>query len=588
MSVRGGRAAAAGGLAAVLLAAGCATVPSGGPIVEADRVGESPDPYEGYVRMLPVGPQPGVGEEGLVKGFLKDMASFEENHAAARRFLLPQTRAEWSPDDSALVYENMDAVSLDVETSADDTAATVRMRTPEAAMIRADGQYVPVDGSEIIDVTFKLQRDDDGEWRITELPDRLLLSRADVDRVYRPLNLYYFNADSSTLVPDPVFLPVTSDEVATRLAKKLVAGPTEWLEPAVRSSFPADSTADVAFDAGRVVVSMDGENPGNQARFGMEAQLGWTLKQLPEVQEVVLRFGDDEVRIPRDEDENLQTDTDYWKAVNPSGVTGELNAYFVRDGRLWSMNGGGEDTGDQAEQVDASFGTGGPAHYAVSLNEERFAAVSADGGEVLLTESGTGDVRTVLEGGEYTALSWDGYGNLWVAEDTSKGDDPGSRLWMLRGGTEKVRVDAPALKKREVVQLRLSRDGTRAAVVTADGDPEGRLWVGRVVPDGDDGVALGGFLELASEVGAISDAAWRSGDQLAVLGQKNGAMRGYLVPLDGATDPTSVGTITSAETIAAAPERPLIAGGDDDQLWLTSDRVLWQRATEGTDPVFPG
>src|SRR5690606_13571880 len=157
-----------------------------------------------------------------------------------------------------------------------------------------------------------------------------------------------------------------------------------------------------------------------------------------------------------------------------------------------------------------------------------------------------------------------------------------------RRSSDLVRVDAPALKKREVVQLRLSRDGTRAAVVTADGDPEGRLWVGRVVPDGDDGVALGGFLELASEVGAISDAAWRSGDQLAVLGQKNGAMRGYLVPLDGATDPTSVGTITSAETIAAAPERPLIAGGDDDQLWLTSDRVLWQRATEGTDPVFPG
>ncbi len=66
---RAARTIAAGTLACVSLAA-CASVPMTGPVVPSEGGDSSGDPYGGYVRLLPAGPQPGVEPEGLIDGFL--------------------------------------------------------------------------------------------------------------------------------------------------------------------------------------------------------------------------------------------------------------------------------------------------------------------------------------------------------------------------------------------------------------------------------------------------------------------------------------------------------------------------------------
>lgn len=167
--------------------------------------------------------------------------------------------------------------------------------------------------------------------------------------------------------------------------------------------------------------------------------------------------------------------------------------------------------------------------------------------------------------------------------------EPGdSALWLLRGGDEVVRVELPELRDRSLIDFQISRDGTRAAAVT-EVDGERSLEVGRVVADGDQ-VAVGGFVPLASELEDVIDVSWRSGDQLAILGSREGGTsQAFLVSVDGGSPPASTGSaIPGMVTISGAPGQPLIAGTDDGSIWVSNDRLNWQNAVEGVAPTFPG
>ena len=76
----------------------------------------------------------------------------------------------------------------------------------------------------------------DGEWRIEDLPQGLLLSQSDVDRAFRSFSVYFFNPAFETLVPDPRMVPVIGPGLATTLVRRLVAGPSDWLQPAVENN----------------------------------------------------------------------------------------------------------------------------------------------------------------------------------------------------------------------------------------------------------------------------------------------------------------------------------------------------------------
>ena len=230
--------------------------------------------------------------------------------------------------------------------------------------------------------------------------------------MYRPLNLYYFNRDMSTLVPDPVFLPVSSavnitEQLSQRLVTMLLDGPTDWLAPAVRTSFPAGTTATVEYSSGNVTVNLDHRAAAADPRrlFGMGAQLVWTLKQLPEIQEFTLRLDGEEVELPGVEDGVLQASSQEWNSVNPAGMTGSPRAYFLRDGQLWSL-----DVDQREALVPGAAGHGRilVEEHAVSLDETRVAGIMPDDDSVRVAPiAEDGEYTTVLQGGDYTSLSWD-------------------------------------------------------------------------------------------------------------------------------------------------------------------------------------
>lgn len=612
--------AALSGMAFCLLMAGCTMVPTTGPVVPGDGGDVSADPYGGYVRLLPAGPQPGVAPEGLVNGFLKDMGSFEEDHKAARSYMLPELQEDWSPDGSVQVFQDLDTVDFDSELSPDGLTATVRIRSSLVATIDEDGKYIPNDDEGLFEVPFHLAReggDPEGEWRIQDMPEELILSQLDVERTHRPLNLYYFNPEGSALVPDPVYLPVSSEELTERLLRKLVAGPSDWLDPAVRTAFPEGTAPSLEVDSERAVIDVGGVEEPNAAEMG--AQIAWTLRQLPEIQEFSLVVNGNEVAFPETEGESEERPRpvdDFWTEVNPGVISPGTRAYYVNEGQLWSASDGESETFDDAERVPGPLGAGDIQleRFAVSVDESTVAGIPLGGEEVVtgLTDPGA-EYEQVLDDGLFTGLSWDVNGHLWVLEETDDPDEresdedareeesestvddrpappgPGdSALWLLRGGDEVVRVDAPELDDRSVVDFKISRDGSRAAVIT-EVDGERALEVGRVVVEGDQ-VTVGGFISLARDLEDVIDVSWRSADQLVILGSRDrGTSQAFLVPLDGGTPPSSTGTsVAGMVTISGAPGQPLVAGTDDGSVWISNDRLNWQNVAEGAAPTFPG
>ncbi|MFV2197497.1 LpqB family beta-propeller domain-containing protein [Nocardiopsis sp. LOL_012] len=611
------RAAAAAALSCVLLAS-CATVPVTGPVVPGDGGGSPADPYDGYVRLLPAGPQPGVGPEALVDGFLRDMGSFEENYEAARSYMLEDTGEEWTPDGTVQVFGDPGTVSLEPEVAADGLTATVRMRTRLVATIDESGRYLPSDQGTLLDVSFGLAReggDPEGEWRVRSLPEQLILSRLDVERTHRSFNLYYYNRELTTLVPDPVYLPVSNDNLAERLLRQLFEGPTAWSEPAVTTTLPEGASLTLNVDEESARVRIGGVPEIEE--FGVGAQIAWTLRQLPEIQEFTVVLNGEEIAYPRAEGESAyrpRPGSDHWSGVAPGGTDPEVGAYYMQEGQIWSTPQPTADTFDTAQPVPGPLGAGDIRleRFAVSLAEDTVAGVTAGGDSVVTSEVEAGaDAVEVLSDGVFTSLSWDVDDNLWVVEELEEGTEPeepgedggtdvvegadedvpapgGTALWMLRGGDEVVGVDLSELEDRSVIDAAVSRDGTRIAALT-ELDGRRSLEVGRVVVDGDGQVTVDAFLPLAGELADVTDFAWRSSDQLVALGSREGGTsQAFLVSVDGGTPPTGAGApVGGMETVAAAPGQPLIAGAEDGNVWI-SDRLNWQIVAEGVLPTYPG
>src|SRR5947207_1890371 len=84
-----------GAILVTLLATGCATIPSSGP------VGSAPipaPPAGGGVSgggLIVEGPQPGWNPEQVVSGFLLASASFTHHHATAREYLTANASKSW-------------------------------------------------------------------------------------------------------------------------------------------------------------------------------------------------------------------------------------------------------------------------------------------------------------------------------------------------------------------------------------------------------------------------------------------------------------------------------------------------------------
>lgn len=542
------------GALVVLVALGaCAAIPLSGDVREGDgTVSESRD-----VDVLAEGPRAGATPQQIVEGFqLAGAAGFVGEFSTAREYLTGAAASTWEPLAEVLVYD-------DPAIPASTQAGTVTATIPLTARVDADGRFTEAPRDAQRALTYELERNSAGEWRIATAPDGLVLSQSVFDKQFRATSLYFLSADGTFLVPETRWFPSQSHNLQTWVARALLAGPSPWLRDAVTTAVPegvqlqADTV--VVDDSGIATVPLDmGTTVLRGDTASLYAQLDATLRQVPGVREVKVTAG----TVPIVDTRTVQ------RGGLPDGPV-----EMIQGDRLVTL---GEDGLGGVEGVaPLPEGARSPAR-----DEEGTVRVVLDSAGTLQTvPPADAPAQVLVPGPGLVAPSVDRLGWVWTAR-------PGEGVIAVTQGQEPIAVPAEWLDGRTVVALRMARDATRLAVVSRGSDGVS-VNVSAVVRDAQGAPqTLGEPVRVGAVIEDASDVVWLDESVLGVVGTSDTSVLVHRVPVAGRTT-------TEAEV-------PGVAG-------LAGGRVVYVATTEGTlhrlvgstwaavtdvegvrDPAYPG
>lgn len=569
----------AGAVLALAVLAGCAQVPDSGP-VERGPAGTDTDQQLIY-RAIPQPPRTGMSPDEVVRGFLAASSSSSDAYVVAREYLTPAAAASWRPVSTVRIY---DATGFQTTV----TGVQVELRGVLDGTIGADGGYQPARSGEPLDVTYRMQQVD-GQWRIAALPDGLVVGRGDVDREFRSYPVYFFDPSYAVLVPDTVTVSVTSSAgLATTLVRTLLAGPTSWLAPAVRSAFPEGTSlalTTVPIDQGVAQVDLSPQvlAADDATRAALSAQLVWTLRRVPGVSGVRITVGGQPLPVPG---ASAVQPTDQWLAYDPDhSATGDPVLYFAGKAGLELTDGSGDPT-----PVPGGFGKGTPptTEPAVSPGGTKIAAVGAIDRRELWVQDVNGasaPVRVLSGATDLSRPTWDRDGSLWVVDRARRGTV--TRIVGDVAGPVPLVGLPEGLADVSIVEVALSPDGTRAALLLRRA---GRVepWLARVEHDGA-AVRLAAPRRVDSVIVNADDLDWAGVDTLVVLGTDGASTTRLFTIVPGVPKVDVTDVPEGATEIAGAADGSVAvatATGDTDGVVARLSGGQWVQVGPGTSPAF--
>jgi hypothetical protein len=577
-----------GSCALLVVTTACVSIPNSGEVhaggaLAANQNDEPP-------LNAPGRPLVGATPDQIVEGFFSSMAGYPQNLDIARLFLTKQAEAEWEPENRTVVLERH---SLGAGES-----GTVIVDATQSGSLSARGTWrsAPYLGK-AFDRRFSLVREG-GQWRITNPPQALVISQDYFERYYAPYSLYFPNAKGTTLVPDPIFVPI-GPQVATLLAQGLLAGPTPWLAGAVRDLVPASTTVNISVPvsaAGTAQVSLSDavENLGPAERVELLAQFLWTLGQVPGITHVELTTGGQPFAVSG---LTRPVGVNELAAFDPAGLSASRQIYGISRDRMVKVS------ANTPTPVSGVFGK--PGLDASSLAVDPRAAEAA----VVTRRRHTVRVASLLPSSDETSAvpkvwysggsnlirpAWDEYGRLWLVDNASSG----AKLIEVGPGLVAHNHGVRGVTGRDVRAIRVSRDGTRLAVVVGTGG-NSSVVIARIVrrPNGsvirvDSAYALRNPYQRLTN---IVDVGWVAPAAVSVLaGSQSRRLQPYIVSIDGSEIGPSTGfPDIGARVITSSPnpEVPLVVGGSAGSLWLRLTDLHWGQIPldrKVWNPTYPG
>ncbi|MEV5242438.1 LpqB family beta-propeller domain-containing protein [Streptomyces cinnamoneus] len=598
---------AAGLLALALsggLLAGCASMPDSGSVNSVDSSQRAD--ADAQVRVYGVPPRKNEQPLELVAGFLEATTSDDPGYDTARMYLAKNVKRQWDPSAETTVLSQTPQVRVESSGGDREQGFTVTLTGKQIAKVDAKHAYKP----EERDYRARLHMArEDGEWRIDALDPGLVLGASEFQRIYRSVNKYYFaelgaggngGRARDVLVADPVYLRKRIDPV-TSTVKALLDGPTTWLDPVAGTAFPTGTRLEdhrlSLDDSNALKVRLNDRAAGtNQEQcLRMAAQLLYTVQESAKITDVTLQR--------KDGSRLCALAKEQAKRYAPDQSPGRPDRQYFVDGqhRLVSL----ADSDDAPRRVPGPFGADGPLQLrsvAVDRSEYRAAAVSANGQSLYVAplQGGAplGEARLNVRGGTsaktgLTAPSWDGLGDLWVADQ----DPERPRLLRLPGGTgtpEEVRV--PGLDGGRITGLRVSADGVRIALLVTKGDRT-VLKLGRVERHGSAerlSLSVQELRPVAPRLEDVTAVSWAGASRLLAAGSEQGGLQQVqYIETDGSQSNgsglpgiTGVRGVAASETPGRAPA--LVAEGEGGIVRLLPDTNWKLVGKEGSAPVYPG
>ncbi|KAB8161468.1 hypothetical protein FH609_026670 [Streptomyces sp. 3MP-14] len=595
-------------VALALLLSGCASMPSGGSVQRVDSSQRAEG--DSQVRVDGVSPQEDAAPEEIVQGFLEAVTSDDAEYETAKEYLTPERRELWDPFHSTTVLTT--GVSnrlLDAETDAGTEEGTGQVEISGTRLANVDDAHVysPREGE--FRTVLQLRRIE-GQWRIDMLPDGLVMGEADFRRIYHAVNTYYYadlrpesdrvDGGDGVLVPDPIYVRRRVEPVSESV-RTLLAGPSEWLSPVVTSAFPGDVqlTGDgVNIDGeGRLSVRLAGV-PGGWPESRCERMAAQLLHTAQDVASVEVT----EVRLRTASGDRLcdETATEA-RGLAPGLLDGdaEQGYYLDEEHRLVSLS---DDHDEKPFPVSGPLGQreAGLRSAAVSRDGDQAAGVSMDGSTLYVAPLSDRDAEPEAmaladptdENGGLSAPSWDGLGDLWLADRDA--EEP--RLLRLSdGGGTPREVPVEGLREGQRIQaLRVAPDGVRIAMLVGD-EERTSLLLGRVerteTEEGTD-VSVTEPRPVTPQLADTVAVSWAGDSGLVVVGRPvDGVEQISYVETDGSTGGApSVPGLNDVRAVAVTEEegRPMLAETGNRIARLGEDGQWKLVAEVGSTPLYPG